>query len=197
MPVLINKKIIHYRTVTVAQSISFWCWGLPKRFYKEKNIDFNIMGNLETINKEETKRLIQVIENFGYDERVEIGILESKDYSIDFYDKDDDMYYYENVGCTEQFLCFINDDLVYYQNVMIVHGYKPIRDKDGNECDKEESIVEYTEVIGKNNEIDEQLGVYIEDFDGMDEIEEYFNEQPKFLYYIKTNLMSWVNKEHI
>ena len=155
------------------------------------------MENSETISKEEIKQLIQVIENFDYDEVVRLGSLESQDYSIDFYDEDDDMYYYENVGCTEQFLCFINDDLVYYQNVMIVYGYKPIRDEDGYECDKEEHIVEYTEVIGKNNEIDEQLGVYIEDFDGMEEIEEYFNEQPEFLHYIKTNLMSWVNKEHI
>ena len=152
------------------------------------------MGKLETLSKEETKRLIQVIENFEYDEQVEIGTLESQDYRIDFYDKDDDIYYYEDVSCVEQFLCFINDDLVYYENIMEVYGYKPIRDESGNECDKEEYYVEYIEVIGKNNEIEEQLGVYIETFDDMDEIEEYFKEQPKFLNYIKTSLMSWVNK---
>lgn len=152
------------------------------------------MENLETLSKEETKRLILVIENFDYDEEVRIGELMNQNYKIDFYDEDDDMYYYENVGCTEEYLCFINDDLVYYKNVMIVHGYKPIRDDDGNECEKEEDYIQYIEVIGKNNEIDEQLSDYIETFDSMEEIERYFKEQPKFLHYIKTNLMSWVSK---
>jgi hypothetical protein len=153
------------------------------------------MENMESMSKEEIKQLIQVIENFGYDEQVAIGSSESQDYEIKFYDEDDDMYYYEDVGWTEEFLCFINEDLVYYKNVVIIYGYKPIRDEDGNEYQKEEEeSVQYTEVIGKNNEIDEQLGVYIETFYSMEEIEKYFKEQPKFLHYIKTNLMSWVNK---
>jgi hypothetical protein len=153
------------------------------------------MENMESMSKEEIKQLIQVIENFGYDEQVAIGSSESQDYEIKFYDEDDDMYYYEDVGWTEEFLCFIKEDLVYYKNVVIIYGYKPIRDEDGNEYQKEEEeSVQYTEVIGKNNEIDEQLGVYIETFYSMEEIEKYFKEQPKFLHYIKTNLMSWVNK---
>jgi hypothetical protein len=153
------------------------------------------MENMESMSKEEIKQLIQVIENFGYDEQVAIGSSERQDYEIKFYDEDDDMYYYEDVGWTEEFLCFINEDLVYYKNVVIIYGYKPIRDEDGNEYQKEEEeSVQYTEVIGKNNEIDEQLGVYIETFYSMEEIEKYFKEQPKFLHYIKTNLMSWVNK---
>ena len=153
------------------------------------------MENMESMSKEEIKQLIQVIENFGYDEQVAIGSSESQDYEIKFYDEDDDMYYYEDVGWTEEFLCFIKEDLVYYKNVVIIYGYKPIRDEDGNKYQKEEEeSVQYTEVIGKNNEIDEQLSVYIETFYSMEEIEKYFKEQPKFLHYIKTNLMSWVNK---
>jgi hypothetical protein len=150
------------------------------------------MENLEKT-KLESQRLTQSIKNFDYDEQIEIGQLENQNYEIDFYDENDDIYYYKDVNFTDEFLCFIGEDLVYYRSVLEIFGYKPVRDEDGFEIDKgEEDSHQYIDVIGKNNEIDDQLLTYIETFRDMDEIEKHFEQKPKFLNYIKTNLMSFV-----
>jgi|688.fasta_scaffold1224075_1 hypothetical protein len=149
------------------------------------------MKNLQT----EAQRLTQAIKNSNYDELIHIGSLENNNYEIRRYDEDDDMYYYKNVDSTEEFLCFVDNDLVRYNEVIEIYGYKPLRDENGDEYGKgEEDSCEYIDVIGKNDDIDDQLGVYIETFYSMDEIEEHFEQKPKFLNYIKTNLMSWVKK---
>jgi len=149
------------------------------------------MENLQT----EAQRLTQAIENSNYDELIHIGSLENNNYEIRRYDEDDDMYYYKDVDSTEEFLCFVDNDLVRYNEVIEIYGYKPLRDENGDEYGKgEEDSYEYIDVIGKNDDIDDQLGVYIETFYSMDEIEEHFERKPKFLNYIKTNLMSWVKK---
>lgn len=149
------------------------------------------MKNLQT----EAQRLTQSIENSDYDEQIQIGTLENRNYEIRRYDEDDDIYYYKDVDSTEEFLCFIDNDLVRYNEVVEIYGYKPLRDENGDECGKgEEDSHEYIDLIGKNDDIDDELLVYIETFRDMDEIEEHFEQKPKFLHYIKTNLMSWVKK---
>ena len=153
------------------------------------------MENLET----EAQRLTKAIENFQYDERIQIGTLENDNYEIRRYDEDDDMYYYKDVDSTEQFLCFVDNDLVWYNEVIEIYGYKQLRDENGDEYGiGEEDSNEYIDVIGKNDEIDDQLMMYIETFRNMDEIEKHFEQKPKFIHYIKMNLMSFVknNKQN-
>lgn len=74
-----------------------------------------------------------------------------------------------------EYLCFINDDLVHFTE---------IRHQDE----------EWFRIDGINNDIHHLLGQWIESFHDIVEIEEYFESKPKFLHYIKTNLMSWVSK---
>jgi hypothetical protein len=142
--------------------------------------------------KTELLRLTQAIKNSNYDEQLHLGSLENNNYDLR-YDERDDFFYYKDVESIEEFLCFVDNDLVRYNKRIEILGYKPIWDENGYDWFKGEEVsLDHLDVIGKNDEIADYLGDYINTFYSMDEIEEHFEGKPKFINYIKTNLMHYV-----
>ena len=141
----------------------------------------------------EARRLTQAIKNSNYDEQLHLGSLENNNYDLR-YDERDDFFYYKDVESIEEFLCFVDNDLVRYNKRIEILGYKPIWDKNGYDWFKgEEVCLDHLDVMNWNDDdVDEYLGSYIKTFNSMDEIEKHFEGKPKFLNYIKTNLIDYV-----
>lgn len=74
---------------------------------------------------------------------------------------------------SRDYLCFVGKDLIHF-------------------TEKKHSGMTWFRINGINNDVNHVLGQWIESFRDMNEIEEYFVTDSKFVKYIKTYLLDWV-----
>ena len=167
------------------------------------------------MSENEKNYLISRIENGLIEEQLEFGDVDCHiNTIIEFiYDEEDDYFYCvsDDIWIGEEYLCFIGDDLVAYQQKTVLIGYKPSENEKKlynyknnyieeikwsyiGEKDYEDEI----EILGLNGDIDYILIDYIaKDNAFLEDILLDWEEGTKFYEYIKNNLKGFYKTNNI